>query len=212
MHLLFFPIPLQILLYYRVLYIYIWSLLPLLFSSTPSSSPTHAPYPDFPQNQLPPPQLSPTASLTSSIAIMNNFHLNYLALTSRLNPGQVAIAPSLPQGYPHIRSHKLHNYASLMNGSYDVCSSVGTSLPNTSTHWSLESLYGMFKHGRIIQIILIVIINLMCLKFQFQVLSYRRDHGETMSWAESDLHMYNFFSCTSVESSIFWYYTNSSPG
>ena len=36
----------------------------LLFSSTPTSSPTYAPFTDFPQHQVPPPQPTPTASLS----------------------------------------------------------------------------------------------------------------------------------------------------
>ena len=122
---------------------------PLLFSPTPTSSPAHAPTPDSPQDQPPPPPLSPTTSLTSPCSTRSQ-HDEFLpgspelfspTPTSSTTQDKWSSPPPLPQRSPRTRRRpKLHNYTSLtsINGSYDVCSSVGALPPNTPT--SLYSL------------------------------------------------------------------------
>ena len=115
---------------------------PPLFSPTPG--PAHVPTHNSPQNQPPPPHpLSPTNSLTSFHST-DPQHEEPLPGSPELfspTPASSTILnkwpspPPLPQRSPRIRRHRQHNYESLAstNGSYDVCSSVGTPPPETPT-------------------------------------------------------------------------------
>ena len=75
---------------------------PLLFSSTPTSSPAHTLTPDSPQDQAPPPPLNPTTSLTSPCSTSSQMknpypdHPNYSAPPPQVAQPRTDGHPPLP--------------------------------------------------------------------------------------------------------------------